>query len=89
LEWKIFWFKISKTVEIPTPKPGTRDILVKVFATSVNPLDYRRYKNELTLPVITGHDVSGVIVEVGHGVENFKIGDEVYKLKIILMLSCN
>ncbi len=69
-------------VEIPTPKPGFREVLVRVFATSVNPLDYqvRRgdYKNELDLPVITGHDVSGEIVELGAGVENFKIGDEVY-----------
>ncbi|CAG5072719.1 Zinc-type alcohol dehydrogenase-like protein [Dyadobacter sp. CECT 9623] len=69
-------------VDVPTPKPGFGEVLVKVFATSVNPLDYqvRRgdYKDELTLPVITGHDVSGEIVEVGHGVENFKAGDEVY-----------
>ncbi|CAN1573095.1 Qor NADPH,quinone reductase and related Zn-dependent oxidoreductases [Flavobacteriaceae bacterium] len=69
-------------VEIPTPKPGFREVLVKVFATSINPLDFqvRRgdYKNELELPVITGHDVSGQIVELGSGVENFKIGDEVY-----------
>lgn len=69
-------------VDIPTPKPGFREVLVKVYATSINPLDYqvRRgdYKNELELPVITGHDVSGEIVEVGPGVENFKIGDEVY-----------
>lgn len=69
-------------VDIPTPKPGFKEVLVKVFATSVNPLDYqvRRgdYKNELVLPVITGHDVSGEIVDVGPGVENFKVGDEVY-----------
>ena len=69
-------------VEIPIPKPGLREVLVRVFATSVNPLDYqvRRgdYKNELELPVITGHDVSGEIVGLGQGVENFKIGDEVY-----------
>lgn len=69
-------------VEIPTPKPGFREVLVKVHATSINPLDFqvRRgdYKNELDLPVITGHDVSGEIVEIGPGVENFKVGDEVY-----------
>lgn len=69
-------------MDIPTPRPGFKEVLVKVFATSVNPLDYqvRRgdYKNELELPVITGHDVSGEIVEVGPGVENFKVGDEVY-----------
>ncbi|MDM1295334.1 zinc-dependent alcohol dehydrogenase family protein [Sphingobacterium sp. N143] len=69
-------------LNIPTPKPGVDEVLVKVMATSVNPLDFqvRRgdYKNELQLPVITGHDVSGVIVEVGTGVKNFKVGDEVY-----------
>ncbi|MEC5143582.1 zinc-dependent alcohol dehydrogenase family protein [Chitinophaga sp. 212800010-3] len=71
-----------KIAEVPTPKPQFKEVLVKVLASSVNPLDYqvRRgdYKNELTLPVITGHDVSGVIVEIGPGVENFKVGDEVY-----------
>lgn len=69
-------------LEVPTPTPGSDEVLVKVLATSVNPLDFqvRRgdYKNELQLPVITGHDVSGVIVEVGSGVKNFKVGDEVY-----------
>lgn len=68
--------------EVPIPKPKFKEVLVKVLATSINPLDYqvRRgdYKNELILPVITGHDVSGVIVELGQGVENFKVGDEVY-----------
>ncbi|MFD2289152.1 zinc-binding dehydrogenase [Pedobacter petrophilus] len=69
-------------LDVPTPKPGSNEVLVNVMATSVNPLDFqvRRgdYKNELTLPVITGHDVSGVIVEIGIGVKNFKVGDEVY-----------
>src|SRR4051812_25492144 len=69
-------------VELPKPKPGLKEVLVRVYATSINPLDIqvRRgdYKNELTLPVITGHDVSGEIVELGEGVENFKVGDEVY-----------
>lgn len=69
-------------LDVSTPKPGVDEVLVKVMATSVNPLDFqvRRgdYENELQLPVITGHDVSGVIVEVGTGVKNFKNGDEVY-----------
>jgi NADPH2:quinone reductase len=69
-------------VDLPIPKPGFREVLVKVYATSINPLDLqvRRgdYKNELELPVITGHDISGEIVELGPGVENFKVGDEVY-----------
>lgn len=52
------------------------------MTTSVNPLDFQvcrgDYKNELEHPVITGHDVSGVIVDIGTGVKNFKVGDEVY-----------
>ncbi len=68
--------------EVPITKPKFKEVLVKVLATSINPLDYqvRRgdYKNELSLPVITGHDVSGIIVELGQGVENFKVGDQVY-----------
>ncbi|MDR3010806.1 MAG: zinc-dependent alcohol dehydrogenase family protein [Sphingobacterium sp.] len=71
-----------KITEVSRPKPQFREVLVEVYASSVNPLDYqvRRgdYKNELALPVITGHDISGVIVEIGPGVQNFKIGDEVY-----------
>ncbi|QEE50281.1 zinc-dependent alcohol dehydrogenase family protein [Flavobacterium alkalisoli] len=69
-------------LDIPTPRPGFKEVLVRVRATSINPLDYqvRRgdYRNELVLPVTTGHDVSGEIVELGPGVENFKVGDEVY-----------
>lgn len=69
-------------LEIPTPTPKAEEVLVKVLATSVNPLDFqvRRgdYEDFLTLPVITGHDISGVIVEIGSGVKNYKVGDEVY-----------
>lgn len=72
-------FKIQ---EVPKPKAGIGEVLVKVVATSINPLDYqvRRgdYKEELSLPLITGHDISGTIEEIGSGVENFKVGEDVY-----------
>jgi NADPH:quinone reductase-like Zn-dependent oxidoreductase len=75
-------FESFEITEIPQPKPEFDEVLVKVLATSVNPLDFqvRRgdYKDILTLPVITGHDISGVIIKIGSGVEKFKVGDEVY-----------
>lgn len=57
-------------------------MLVRVHATSINPLDYqvRRgdYADLVPLPAITGHDVSGVIEAVGSGVTAFEPGDAVW-----------
>ena len=68
--------------EVPKPVPGTGQVLVRVHATSINPLDYqvRRgdYPDSVPLPGITGHDVSGVVEEVGPGVTAFSPGDEVW-----------
>ncbi len=68
--------------EVPKPVPGVGEVLVRVYATSVNPLDYqvRRgdYADMVALPAISGHDVSGVIEEIGAGVEAFAPGDEVW-----------
>lgn len=68
--------------DVPKPVPGPGQVLVRVHATSINPLDYqvRRgdYKDYVPLPAITGHDVSGVVEEVGAGVTAFVPGDEVW-----------
>jgi NADPH2:quinone reductase len=67
--------------DVPKPVPQTGQVLVRVHATSVNPLDYqvRRgdYPDLVPLPTITGHDVSGVVEAVGPGVTAFVPGDEV------------
>ncbi|OEC36240.1 NADPH:quinone reductase [Pseudomonas cuatrocienegasensis] len=68
--------------DLPKPVPGTGEVLVRVHATSINPLDYqvRRgdYSDYVPLPAITGHDVSGVVEQVGPGVSAFAPGDEVW-----------
>ncbi|RXT56082.1 NADPH:quinone oxidoreductase [Bosea sp. Tri-44] len=68
--------------DVPKPVPHAGQVLVRVHATSINPLDYqvRRgdYADLVQLPAITGHDVSGVVEEVGPGVTNFSVGDEVW-----------
>ncbi|WP_172125180.1 zinc-dependent alcohol dehydrogenase family protein [Devosia sp. 919] len=67
---------------LPKPVPLAGQVLVRVHATSINPLDYqvRRgdYRDLVQLPTITGHDVSGVIEEIGPGVAAFSAGDEVW-----------
>lgn len=69
-------------LDVPKQAPGAGQVLVQVHATSINPLDYqvRRgdYPDLVTLPSITGHDVSGVVEAVGPGVTAFAVGDEVW-----------
>lgn len=73
--------------DVPVPSVGSREVRVRVHATAVNPLDYqiRRgdYADYVPLPAITGHDISGVIEEVGDGVSEFVVGDEVYYTPLI------
>lgn len=68
--------------EVPVPSVDAGELLVRVVATSINPLDYqiRRgdYPDHVPLPAITGHDVSGVVERVGPGVTDFTPGDEVF-----------
>lgn len=68
--------------EVPKPIPQAGQVLVRVHATSINPLDFqvRRgdYPDLVPLPAITGHDVSGVVETVGPGVTSFAPGDDVW-----------
>ena len=68
--------------DVAKPVPQAGQVLVRVHATSINPLDYqvRRgdYPDLVPLPAITGHDVSGVVEAVGSGVSAFAPGDEVW-----------
>ena len=72
-------------MDIPVPSVKADEVLVKVKATSVNPVDiktrigkslYNDLKNEP--PIILGWDISGVITQIGSAVAEFKIGDEVF-----------
>jgi NADPH2:quinone reductase len=68
--------------DVAKPVPHAGQVLVRVHATSINPLDYqvRRgdYPELVPLPAITGHDVSGVVESVGPGVTSFVPGEEVW-----------
>lgn len=77
---------VLKVGERPVPTPGPDQVLIKVAATSVNPIDRRLRTGELkdffqyNWPVIPGWDVAGRIEAVGDDVEDFKVGDDVVGL---------
>jgi NADPH:quinone reductase-like Zn-dependent oxidoreductase len=69
---------------VPDPTIGPRDVLVRVRAASINPLDkmvrngeFKRLLKYKT-PFVLGHDVAGVVTRVGDDVREYKVGDEVY-----------
>jgi len=70
----------------PRPKPGKGEVLIRVHAAGVNPIDWKVRAGDMkdfiphSFPLILGWDVSGVIEEVGPNVSRFKKGDEVYSL---------
>ena len=68
--------------EIPEPEVRPGHLLVKVAASSVNPVDYKIRQGLLpvgpVLPGILHGDMAGTITQVGEGVEGFEAGDEVY-----------
>jgi NADPH:quinone reductase-like Zn-dependent oxidoreductase len=72
--------------DVPDPKPGAGEVLVKVTATSLNPVDWKvraGYMKDIMpmqLPAILGRDVAGVVAALGAGVTRFKVGDKVMGL---------
>lgn len=68
-------------VELPKPKASGRDLLVRVLAVAVNPIDtkVRKPKDKIeTEPKVLGWDAAGEVVEVGPECTLFKVGDKVY-----------
>ena len=69
-----------KLVELPTPRPGRGQLLIKVRACGVCRTDLHVVDGELArgkLPIVPGHEIVGVVVELGAGVERFAIGERV------------
>jgi NADPH:quinone reductase-like Zn-dependent oxidoreductase len=72
--------------DVPDPKPVDGELLVKVAATSLNPVDWKLRRGDLKdamplqLPAILGRDVAGTVVSLGSGTQGFQPGDRVMGL---------
>jgi NADPH:quinone reductase-like Zn-dependent oxidoreductase len=72
--------------DYPDPVPGPGEVLVRVAATSVNPLDYKRRAGlmkdsfPIKFPGLIGTDISGTVVKIGPGVEDFSVGDQLFAM---------
>lgn len=69
-----------EAVRVPVPQPAADEVLIRVAASSLNPLEYKLADLNFmgrTPPVVLGLDLSGVVVATGHGVRGVAVGDAV------------
>ena len=78
--------KNLKYEDFEDPKPGPGEVLVRVQAVSLNPIDWKmrsgaaKERFPVEFPAILGRDVAGIVRELGEGVQGFKEGDRVFAL---------
>ena len=78
--------EVLKFEEYPDPVPALGEVLVRVAATSVNPIDYKRRAGltkdfyPITFPGLIGVDIAGTVAKIGPGVRGFSVGDHVFAM---------
>jgi NADPH:quinone reductase-like Zn-dependent oxidoreductase len=78
--------EVLKFEEYPDPVAGPGEVMVRVAATSVNPIDYKRRAGltkefyPIKFPGLIGVDLAGTVVKIGPGVEGFSVGDQVFAM---------
>ncbi len=78
--------EVLKFEDYPDPVPGKGEVLVRVAATSVNPIDYKRRAGltkdfyPMHFPGLIGVDIAGTVVRIGPDVEDFSVGDQVFAM---------
>jgi NADPH:quinone reductase-like Zn-dependent oxidoreductase len=78
--------EVLKFEDYPDPVPGPGEVLVRVAAASVNPIDYKRRAGltkdfyPMHFPSLIGVDVAGTVVKIGPGVDGFSVGDQVFAM---------
>lgn len=81
--------EVLRLTRLVRPKPGRGQVLVEVMATTVSPLDCQERAGQVSRflpggrPQVLGHDVAGVIAEVGDGVDKLVVGTAVIGLRAL------
>jgi len=84
------WYnnKDIRIEEAPTPKPGQKEILVKIISCGICGSDIVEWYRLPRAPLVQGHEIGGEIVEVGGSVKNFGPGDRVFVAPKVPCMEC-
>ncbi|WP_296084047.1 NADP-dependent oxidoreductase [uncultured Agrobacterium sp.] len=74
---------VVEIAEVDRPEPGEAEVLVRVHAAGVNPVDWKirssmGQRMGMTLPIHLGSELVGTIEKLGAGVDNFKVGETIF-----------
>src|SRR5688572_19608574 len=73
---------VMKLEDVPAPVPGNGQVLIRIHAVGVNPVDTYilsgSYARKPQLPYTPGTDIGGIVEALGSGVSRFRVGDRVY-----------
>ena len=75
---------VAELRDVPTPQPGAGQVLVRVRAAGLNPVDFKTREGQLKvvqrypLPAVMGNELAGVVESLGHGVTRFAAGERVF-----------
>lgn len=76
--------EVLRIEDLPDPEPSEGEILVRVLASSVNPVDYKIRNGDHAkpeqLPIAMGRDIAGVVERLGTDASGFAVGDRIYAM---------
>ena len=75
--------------DVPTPRPGEREMLVKVWSSGICGSDVVEWYRLPRAPLVQGHEIGAEVVEVGASVANFKRGDRVFVAPKVPCMACS
>lgn len=78
----------TRIEEIETPRPGPKEILVKIFSCGICGSDVAEWYRMKNAPVVPGHEAAGQIAEIGNEVKSFAVGDRVFVAPKVPCMEC-
>ncbi len=85
-----YWYSNNdiRIEEVATPKPGPKEILIKVVSCGICGSDIVEWYRKPRAPLVQGHEIGAEVVEVGSSITKFKVGERVFAVPKVPCMDC-